>query len=83
MTSSVLTSFWLQVWAVEYYVSLGAPREKLIVGVPTYGRGFKLSDASDNGYGAPTVGACDAGTYTKEAGYTSYYEVLCFFISIF
>jgi GH18 family chitinase len=31
----------------------GAPREKLVMGMPIYGRGFQLNDTADNGLYCP------------------------------
>nr|BAS18737.1 chitinase [Eisenia fetida] len=65
-------------FAANYWVSLGAPKEKLLLGTATYGRCFQLTDAGNNGLGAPIRGPCTAGTYTREAGFLSYYEVCSF-----
>jgi len=62
-------------WASEYWVSKGCPKNKLVVGMGTYGRGFTLVNAGDSAYGSPAKGASTAGTYTREKGYLSYYEV--------
>ncbi|KAG8041477.1 hypothetical protein G9C98_002770, partial [Cotesia typhae] len=61
--------------AVKYWLSKGAPKEKLILGVPTYGRAFTLSDPSDNGIGAASSGPGTAGPYTWEAGMLGYNEI--------
>uniref|UniRef100_A0A3B4CE92 GH18 domain-containing protein n=1 Tax=Pygocentrus nattereri TaxID=42514 RepID=A0A3B4CE92_PYGNA len=52
----------------------GAPAEKLRMGFATYGRTFRLTSTA-SGVGAPANGAASAGTYTREAGLWSYYEV--------
>ena len=44
----------------------GAPREKLIIGMPTYGRYFTLADPGSYGIGAAT---------TWNNGFKSYHEV--------
>ncbi|ELU14955.1 hypothetical protein CAPTEDRAFT_184847 [Capitella teleta] len=62
-------------WAANYWVSQGCPKNKFIIGVPTYGRAFSLSDPSENGFGAPAKGAAPAGSYTREAGFYGYYEI--------
>ncbi|XP_030634604.1 acidic mammalian chitinase-like [Chanos chanos] len=65
-------------FAMKYWRDQGAPVEKLRMGFATYGRTFRLSTAA-NGVGAPANGPASAGTYTREAGFWSYYEI-CEFI---
>jgi len=63
-------------WAAEYWALLGAPRDKLVIGLATYGRCFTLTNPSSaSDIGAPASGPCPAGSYTREAGFLSYYEV--------
>jgi chitinase len=38
---------------LEFYHNKGVSREKLLIGVPFYGRSFTLINASDNGIGSP------------------------------
>lgn len=52
------------------------PKSKIVVGIPAYGKSFTLTDALNNGVGAPTSGAGAAGQYTQASGTLSYYEVL-------
>ncbi|KAL3875560.1 hypothetical protein ACJMK2_033501 [Sinanodonta woodiana] len=61
-------------WAAQYWVQRGAPKEKLNIGVSLYGRTFRLS-GTDSRVGAAASGAGQAGQYTREAGFLSYYEV--------
>lgn len=63
-------------WAVNYWLDKGAPASKLTMGLPTYGRGWTLQDAANNGYNAPATGPSPKGISTKEDGYLSYYEIL-------
>ncbi|XP_043925108.1 uncharacterized protein LOC122799843 [Protopterus annectens] len=64
-------------FAITYWRNNGAPADKLIMGVPAYGRTFTL--ASDKtGVGAPASGPASAGKYTREAGFWSYCEVCQF-----
>uniref|UniRef100_A0A8C2A2F7 chitinase n=1 Tax=Cyprinus carpio TaxID=7962 RepID=A0A8C2A2F7_CYPCA len=60
--------------SVEFWLSSGAHAERLLLGFPTYGRTFLLS-TSQTGLGAPANGPADAGPYTREAGFWSYYEI--------
>lgn len=35
-------------WSVNYWLSLGFPRDKIVLGLATYGRVFKLRDSQNN-----------------------------------
>jgi len=63
---------------VTYWLQNGAPNNKLIFGIPTFGRTWKMT--ADSGIsGVPpisdTKGPGEAGIYTKEEGLLSYQEV--------
>lgn len=62
---------------MNYWQVKGAPVEKLNMGFATYGRTFQLSTQSDI-LGAPISGPAAAGTFTREAGFLSYYEVITY-----
>lgn len=62
-------------YSVNALLALGAPANKVVLGVPFYGRSFTLSDPAQNGIGAPVKGAGAAGAITKEPGSLSYYEI--------
>ncbi|XP_074833396.1 chitotriosidase-1-like isoform X2 [Carettochelys insculpta] len=64
-------------YAVRYWKSKGAPAEKIIMGIPTYGRTFTLS-SSETGVGAPAFGPATLGPFTREAGFWAYYEICTF-----
>ncbi|KAF2346331.1 Chitin binding domain [Trinorchestia longiramus] len=64
-----------QDWTVKYYVQLGADRQKLVVGIPTYGRTFTLADENFSEYGSAAIGPGQAGNYTNEKGFMPFYEV--------
>lgn len=63
----------------KYWNSSGVPKEKLIIGLATYGRTFTLS-GSQTGIGAAASGPGIKGQYTREAGVISYYEVFHFIL---
>lgn len=65
-------------WSVKYWLSKGCPKEKLILGMAFYGRGFKLADSQKTEIGSPSSGSSKAGKYTKEAGFLSFFEVFFF-----
>ncbi|XP_023936024.1 chitinase-3-like protein 1 [Bicyclus anynana] len=60
--------------AVEWWLQQGCPADKLVLGVPLYGRTFQLSNANNNGVRAPASGAGIAGTWTATSGFLGYNE---------
>lgn len=62
-------------FAAKMWTRLGTPKEKLVIGMPTYGRSFTLSDSSQYIVNSPAKDGGKAGEYTREAGFLSYYEV--------
>jgi chitinase len=65
-------------FAAKEWVRQGAPLEKLIIGMPVYGRTFTLADEVKFDIGAKTAGGGKAGRYTGEEGFLSYYEICDF-----
>ncbi|XP_069678524.1 acidic mammalian chitinase-like [Periplaneta americana] len=61
--------------AVKYWLGQGAPPEKIVVGMGTYGRTFTLSGSASCAIGVPASGAGSAGPYTREAGMLGYNEI--------
>ncbi|GAB6020734.1 hypothetical protein CHUAL_003398 [Chamberlinius hualienensis] len=61
--------------AANMWVRLGAPKEKMIIGMGTYGRSFTLANPEENGVNVPTTGGGTEGVYTKESGFLAYYEI--------
>ena len=51
------------------------PKNKITIGMATYGRSFTLSNPRDNGVGA-TAWTGPAGPVTRGQGFWSYYEVV-------
>uniref|UniRef100_G3TJF1 Oviduct-specific glycoprotein n=1 Tax=Loxodonta africana TaxID=9785 RepID=G3TJF1_LOXAF len=65
-------------YAMDYWRKLGAPSEKLIMGLPTYGSTFCLLKASETWLGARATGPASPGKYTKQAGFLAYFEICSF-----
>lgn len=61
--------------SANLWVKLGAPKEKLVIGMPTYGRSFTLSNTAKYGVHSPASGGGKEGIYTKESGFLAYYEI--------
>ena len=61
--------------AVNFWLEKGFPAERIILGVPIYGRSFTLEDPALNGWGAPAKGEGVKGELTRLAGTLGYHEV--------
>jgi chitinase len=61
--------------AIRYWIEHGAPAEKLVLGIGTYGRGFSLDDPSQNDLYAPAQNPISAGPYTGTDGFWGYNEI--------
>merc|ERR1719474_2381412 len=64
-------------FATQYWIDKGAPANKIVLGLGTYGRAFKLKSRDKIGIGAPKAAWLKAtkGPYTRESGFLSYYEI--------
>jgi len=61
---------------IQYWLKNGCPAEKLLLGIPTYGRSFMLETENSPGLGAKTSGPGMPGPYSGESGFLGYNEVL-------
>ena len=59
----------------KFLIFVGAPREKLVMGVPFYGRSFTLADANNHNVGAAHMGRGMAGKYSVEPGIVGFNEL--------
>lgn len=60
-------------FSIEYFIKLGAPKEKLMLGLPFYGRTFITKTKGDHGDESDETGF--AGPYTREDGFNGYNEI--------
>ncbi|XP_046144789.1 chitinase-3-like protein 2 isoform X2 [Osmia bicornis bicornis] len=61
-------------FSTQYWLSKGMPREKLIIGIPTYGHSYRLDNPLNRGLLAPANGFGKLG----KMGFVSYYTVCQF-----
>ncbi|XP_033321130.2 acidic mammalian chitinase [Megalopta genalis] len=61
--------------SIHYWLSQGAPANKIIVGVPFFGMTFTLKNSKDHGVHAPTSGPGIKGPYTNDKGNIGYNEM--------
>ncbi|KAF2898205.1 hypothetical protein ILUMI_07967 [Ignelater luminosus] len=62
-------------FTINYWISEGADRKKIVLGMPMYGQSFSLADNSNTGLNAPTYGGGEAGEETRARGFLAYYEI--------
>ncbi|XP_011303299.1 probable chitinase 3 [Fopius arisanus] len=62
-------------FTMNYLLSLGAQREKLVPGVAFYGQAYRLASAFQHKLGDPASGPGTPGEFTKQPGMLAYYEI--------
>lgn len=67
--------FYLQDYTIKHLLKSGASSDKIVVGIPTYGRSFTLFNEDATALGSPADGPGPEGDATREKGYLAYYEV--------
>ncbi|XP_023290095.1 mucin-17 [Orussus abietinus] len=61
--------------SVNYLLKNGASPEKIVLGIPTYGRSYTLYNDESTDLGSPADGPGVEGDATREKGYLAYYEI--------
>jgi chitinase len=67
--------------AIELYFELGTPAEKMVLGMPSYGRGFELIDPASNGLYCKADRGFPMGPYTRQRGVLGYLEIRQLFVN--
>nr|AJO25045.1 chitinase [Nilaparvata lugens] len=62
-------------YSINYWLSEGVPKHKLVMGMPLYGQSFTLAKREQHGLNAPAPGPGQAGESTRAAGFLAYYEI--------
>lgn len=62
--------------SVNFWISQGAPKEKIVMGMPLYGRGFQLNNTEENGIYCPAKAGIPPGPYTLQEGIWGFQEIL-------
>lgn len=65
----------MQDYSIKFYLNAGADRDKLVLGIPTYGRSYTLINEESTEIGAPAEAPGEQGDATREKGYLAYYEI--------
>ena len=61
-------------FSMNYWLSLGARKDQLVMGVGSYGRGFRLADPNNKGLYASASGPIEKASYTATDGFWGYNE---------
>jgi GH18 family chitinase len=61
--------------AVSWYTTSGISKNKILYGLAAYGRTFTVSSSNSAKVGLTANSPGNAGPYTKESGFLSYYEI--------
>ncbi|XP_076442225.1 uncharacterized protein LOC143281124 [Babylonia areolata] len=62
-------------WSIDYWLNKGVPKSKLIVGLPAFGMGWKLTDPAKHGIRESAEGGNTKGKYSGESGILAFYEI--------
>jgi len=62
-------------FTMNYWIESGAPKKKLVMGMPLYGQSFTLTKVEEQGLNAPAKGGGKAGVATRAKGFLAYHEI--------
>lgn len=61
--------------AIQYYILNGCPANKIVLGIPAFGRSFTLDNPLEFEIGSPANVRGAPGTFTQEEGFLGYNEI--------
>lgn len=76
---SDLIADYLQNYSINYWITKGAPRNKILLGIPFFGRSFTLAKNDRFRLGSPTISKGRPGPFIQEPGSLAYHEVIKIF----
>ncbi|XP_012255000.2 uncharacterized threonine-rich GPI-anchored glycoprotein PJ4664.02 isoform X1 [Athalia rosae] len=62
-------------YTIKHLLESGATADKIVLGIPTYGRSYTLFNEEATDIGSPADGPGEEGDATREKGYLAYYEI--------
>lgn len=65
-------------FSIRYWIERGVPADMIVMGIPTYGSSFTLSEKLENrtsGFHVKASGPGKPGKFTRSTGFLAYYEV--------
>ncbi|KAG5320367.1 CHIT1 protein, partial [Pseudoatta argentina] len=62
-------------YTITHLLEKGASADKVVLGIPTYGRSYTLFNQDATELGSPADGPGTEGEATREKGYLAYYEI--------
>ena len=68
-------------FSMTYWLSLGARKEQLVMGLGGYGRGFRLVNPNDKGIYAPASGPIGKSSFSATDGFWGYNQLCEIFVS--
>merc|ERR1711988_2021775 len=69
--------WYFNVWdTLSVYLDLGVPKEKIVMGIPLYGRGFVLNNTEETGLYCGAHAGIPKGPYTRQKGIWGYQEIM-------
>ena len=68
-------------FSMNYWLSLGAKKEQLVMGVCGYGRGFRIVNPNNNGIYAAASGPIGKSSFSPTDGFWGYNDLCEIFVS--